>query len=86
MKKSDVANPANVLVPGGLCSSALFLVGKRFLALIRFSPPCATSLQAKGKKPLFVQLVLDNIWSLYDAVVIRRLVDFYYFSKMSFYE
>uniref|UniRef100_A0A8C7WAK2 Elongation factor-like 1 n=1 Tax=Oncorhynchus mykiss TaxID=8022 RepID=A0A8C7WAK2_ONCMY len=27
---------------------------------------------AKGKKPLFVQLVLDNIWSLYDAVVTRR--------------
>ncbi|XP_039990398.1 elongation factor-like GTPase 1 isoform X2 [Xiphias gladius] len=28
--------------------------------------------QAKGKKPLFVQLVLENIWSLYDAVVTRR--------------
>ncbi|XP_057695945.1 elongation factor-like GTPase 1 isoform X2 [Corythoichthys intestinalis] len=28
--------------------------------------------QAKGKKPLFVQLVLDNIWSLYEAVVTRR--------------
>ncbi|KAM3626069.1 uncharacterized protein V6R79_022109 [Siganus canaliculatus] len=28
--------------------------------------------QAKGKKQLFVQLVLDNIWSLYDAVVVRR--------------
>ncbi|TNN75609.1 Elongation factor-like GTPase 1 [Liparis tanakae] len=28
--------------------------------------------QAKGKKPLFVQLVLDNIWSLYDAVVTQR--------------
>ncbi|KAJ8271563.1 hypothetical protein COCON_G00104220 [Conger conger] len=28
--------------------------------------------QAKGKKPLFVQLVLDNIWNLYEAVVIRR--------------
>uniref|UniRef100_A0AAQ5XPX4 Ribosome assembly protein 1 n=1 Tax=Amphiprion ocellaris TaxID=80972 RepID=A0AAQ5XPX4_AMPOC len=28
--------------------------------------------QAKGKKPLFVQFVLDNIWSLYDAVVTRR--------------
>uniref|UniRef100_A0A3P9J9W7 Elongation factor-like 1 n=1 Tax=Oryzias latipes TaxID=8090 RepID=A0A3P9J9W7_ORYLA len=28
--------------------------------------------QAKGKKPLFVQLVLDNIWSLYDAVVVQR--------------
>lgn len=28
--------------------------------------------QAKGKKPLFVQLVLDNIWSLYDAVVSKR--------------
>uniref|UniRef100_A0A4W5LRY0 Elongation factor like GTPase 1 n=1 Tax=Hucho hucho TaxID=62062 RepID=A0A4W5LRY0_9TELE len=27
---------------------------------------------AKGKKPLFVQLVLDNIWSLYDTVVTRR--------------
>lgn len=24
--------------------------------------------QAKGKKPLFVQLVLENIWSLYEAV------------------
>lgn len=34
--------------------------------------PCL--LQAKGKKSLFVQLVLDNIWSLYDAVVTRRLV------------
>uniref|UniRef100_A0A8C5DI30 Elongation factor like GTPase 1 n=1 Tax=Gouania willdenowi TaxID=441366 RepID=A0A8C5DI30_GOUWI len=28
--------------------------------------------QAKGKKPLFVQLVLENIWTLYDAVVTRR--------------
>ncbi|KAK7912925.1 hypothetical protein WMY93_013136 [Mugilogobius chulae] len=28
--------------------------------------------QTKGKKPLFVQLVLDNIWSLYDAVVTKR--------------
>ncbi|KAJ0056722.1 hypothetical protein NL108_012665 [Boleophthalmus pectinirostris] len=28
--------------------------------------------QVKGKKPLFVQLVLDNIWSLYDAVVTNR--------------
>ncbi|KAL4613288.1 elongation factor-like GTPase 1 [Arapaima gigas] len=28
--------------------------------------------QSKGKKPLFVQLVLDNIWSLYDAIVTRR--------------
>ncbi|XP_060115780.1 elongation factor-like GTPase 1 [Heteronotia binoei] len=25
--------------------------------------------QSKGKKPLFVQLVLDNIWSLYEAVM-----------------
>uniref|UniRef100_A0A671KPZ0 Elongation factor-like 1 n=1 Tax=Sinocyclocheilus anshuiensis TaxID=1608454 RepID=A0A671KPZ0_9TELE len=28
--------------------------------------------QSKGKKPLFVQLVLDNIWNMYDAVVTRR--------------
>ncbi|CAM2099069.1 unnamed protein product [Caretta caretta] len=27
--------------------------------------------QSKGKKPLFVQLVLDNIWSLYEAVLKR---------------
>ncbi|XP_078097129.1 elongation factor-like GTPase 1 [Mustelus asterias] len=27
--------------------------------------------QSKGKKPLFVQLVLENIWSLYEAVVVR---------------
>lgn len=25
--------------------------------------------QAKGKKPLFVQLILENVWSLYDAVL-----------------
>uniref|UniRef100_A0AAY4BD72 Elongation factor-like 1 n=1 Tax=Denticeps clupeoides TaxID=299321 RepID=A0AAY4BD72_9TELE len=28
--------------------------------------------QSKGKKPLFVQLVLDNLWSLYDAIVMKR--------------
>ncbi|XP_048471966.1 elongation factor-like GTPase 1 [Rhincodon typus] len=28
--------------------------------------------QSKGKKPLFVQLVLENIWSLYESVVVRR--------------
>jgi ribosome assembly protein 1 len=27
--------------------------------------------QAKGKKPLFVQFVLDNLWSVYDAVITR---------------
>ncbi|KAG8516396.1 Elongation factor-like GTPase 1 [Galemys pyrenaicus] len=27
--------------------------------------------QAKGKKPLFVQLILENLWSLYDAVLTR---------------
>ncbi|XP_032120716.1 elongation factor-like GTPase 1 isoform X2 [Sapajus apella] len=29
--------------------------------------------QAKGKKPLFVQLILENIWSLYDAVLKKPL-------------
>lgn len=28
--------------------------------------------QSKGKKPLFVQLILDNMWSLYDAVIKRE--------------
>ena len=30
--------------------------------------------QAKGKKPLFVQIVLENIWSVYDAVYVRKYV------------
>ena len=28
--------------------------------------------KAKGKKPLFVQFVLENIWSVYDAVLLQR--------------
>lgn len=28
--------------------------------------------QKKGKKPLFVQFVLDNIWQVYDSVYTRR--------------
>lgn len=28
--------------------------------------------QEKAKKPLFVQLILDNIWALYDTLVIRK--------------
>ncbi|XP_076444086.1 elongation factor-like GTPase 1 isoform X2 [Babylonia areolata] len=28
--------------------------------------------QSKGKKPLFVQFVLDNIWAVYEAVVHKR--------------
>jgi len=29
-------------------------------------------LQAKNKKTLFVQLILDNIWTIYDAVLLSR--------------
>lgn len=28
--------------------------------------------QEKAKKPLFVQLILDNVWSLYETIVIRK--------------
>ncbi|KAK2588807.1 hypothetical protein KPH14_001682 [Odynerus spinipes] len=28
--------------------------------------------QEKAKKPLFVQLILDNLWSLYETIVIRK--------------
>jgi ribosome assembly protein 1 len=28
--------------------------------------------QEKAKKPLFVQVVLENLWSIYDAVVVRK--------------
>ena len=32
-----------------------------------------------GKKPLFVQLVLDNLWQVYEAIYTRRFIlkDFY---------
>lgn len=29
--------------------------------------------QEKAKKPLFVQLVLENIWSLYDTICVRKV-------------
>lgn len=28
--------------------------------------------QEKAKKPLFVQIVLENLWSVYDSVVVRK--------------
>ncbi|XP_022107029.1 elongation factor-like GTPase 1 [Acanthaster planci] len=28
--------------------------------------------QAKGKKPLFVQFILENLWSLYDTILVKR--------------
>lgn len=28
--------------------------------------------QEKAKKPLFVQLILDNLWTLYETIIIRR--------------
>ena len=41
---------------------------------MRIDPPLFLCLgaQAKAKKPLFVQLILDNIWALYEAVVNGR--------------
>lgn len=30
------------------------------------------ALQAKEKKPLFVQFVLENMWAVYDAVLLNR--------------
>jgi len=29
-------------------------------------------LQAKAKKPLFVQFILENLWSLYDTILVRK--------------
>jgi ribosome assembly protein 1 len=29
--------------------------------------------QEKAKKPLFVQLILENIWAMYDAVFVRKV-------------
>lgn len=34
--------------------------------------------QEKAKKPLFVQLVLENIWSMYEAVVVRKVSCIFY--------
>lgn len=33
---------------------------------------CVEGAQEKAKKPLFVQLILENIWTVYENVVIRR--------------
>ena len=30
--------------------------------------------QEKAKKPLFVQLILENIWAIYDAVAVRKVI------------
>ena len=30
--------------------------------------------QAKGKKPLFVQFILDNLWTVYDAILEKKYV------------
>ena len=38
------------------------------------TPQSAITFQAKGKKPLFVQFVLENVWAVYDAVLINRQV------------
>ncbi len=27
---------------------------------------------SKGKKPLFVQFVLENLWAVYDAVMLKK--------------
>jgi len=29
--------------------------------------------QEKAKKPLFVQMVLENLWSVYDTIVTRKV-------------
>ena len=29
--------------------------------------------QEKAKKPLFVQFILDNIWAVYEAIVVRKV-------------
>lgn len=29
--------------------------------------------QEKAKKPLFVQFVLENLWAVYDTVVVRKV-------------
>ena len=30
--------------------------------------------QEKAKKPLFVQLILENIWSMYDTICVRKVI------------
>lgn len=32
--------------------------------------------QEKAKKPLFVQMVLENLWSVYDNIAIRKVIIF----------
>uniref|UniRef100_A0A672K1Q7 Elongation factor-like 1 n=1 Tax=Sinocyclocheilus grahami TaxID=75366 RepID=A0A672K1Q7_SINGR len=56
----------------GICSSVLLKTLWGYFYLNAKAKKIMKGAQSKGKKPLFVQLVLDNIWSMYDAVAIRR--------------
>ena len=35
-------------------------------------------LQAKAKKPLFVQFVLENLWTVYEAIMVQRWAAYMY--------
>ncbi len=37
--------------------------------------------KSKGQKPMFVQFILENIWNVYEAIIIRRFV-----FRFSFYQ
>jgi ribosome assembly protein 1 len=40
--------------------------------------------KSKGQKPMFVQFILENIWSVYEAVIIRRF-EFRIFNSMTIF-
>jgi hypothetical protein len=42
---------------------------------------CCFCFQSKGQKPMFVQLILENIWSVYEAIVIQRFVYLFDYKK-----
>lgn len=33
---------------------------------------CVAGAQEKAKKPMFVQFILENIWNLYDLILVRK--------------
>ena len=32
------------------------------------------NLKSKGQKPLFVQCILENLWNIYEAIILRRFI------------
>ena len=58
--------------PGLSCDTKLVLL-RRLMIIGSYQLLMVCSpIQTKGKKPLFVQFVLENLWAVYEAVLVNK--------------